>query len=111
MMSLFRFFLLEFDVRVETWEGKCEKVLVSPVLEGFLIDWCWFVEGFFTVQSKSVVMFIFNVVLEIGTNQLTCLRTVKATHCYINKARWCSLSPWFTRFVYEGLGIICWHVG
>ena len=63
MMSLFRFFLLEFDVRVEMWEGKCEKVLVSPVLEGFLIDWCWL-----------------------------------------------ALSPWFTRFVYEGLGIICWHV-
>lgn len=29
----------------------CEKVLVAAVVEGFLIDWCCFLEGFFTVRS------------------------------------------------------------
>ena len=63
MMSLFRFFLLEFEFGLTDVSRKCEKVLVAVVVEGFLIDWCCFLKGFFTVRNlrQSFINRLWNV--------------------------------------------------
>ena len=53
MMSLFRFSLLEFEFGLTDVSRKCEKVLVAVVVEGFLIDWYCFLEGFFIYEVSD----------------------------------------------------------